>query len=75
MIRPYGFLLAAYIVLLYFEPHTSAMMIICGIGVVILVAGGMRLWYFGPIAALGAGALAAFYFMFEHVRERFASVA
>ena len=72
MIRPYGFLLAAYIVLLYFEPHTSAMMIICGIGVVILVAGGMRLWYFGPIAALGAGALAAFYFMFEHVRERFA---
>ena len=72
MIRPYGFLLVAYVVLLYFEPHTSAMMIICGLGVIILLAGGMRLWYFGPIIALGAGVLTAFYFMFEHVRERFA---
>ena len=71
MVRPYGYLLAAYIILLALEPHTSAMMIICGIGVVILIAGGMRLWYFGPIAVLGAGALTAFYFMFEHVQERF----
>ena len=71
MIRPYGFLLAAYVVLLALEPHTSAMMIICGIGVIILVAAGMRLWYFGPLAVLGTGALTAFYMMFPHVQERF----
>ena len=72
MIKPYGFLLAVYIGLLYLEPHTSAMMIICGLGVVILVAGGMRLGYFVPIGVIGAVTLTAFYFAFEHVQERFA---
>ncbi|MDO4270477.1 MAG: putative peptidoglycan glycosyltransferase FtsW [Eubacteriales bacterium] len=72
LIRPYGFLLAVYIVLLALEPHTSAMLIICGIGVILLLAGGMRLWYFLPIGAAGAAVVTAFYFMFEHVRERFA---
>ena len=71
LIRPYGLLLLLYIVLLALEPHTSAMMIICGIGVCILIAGGMRMWYFVPICIAGAGALAAFYFMFGHVQERF----
>lgn len=71
MIRPYGLLLVAYIGLLAMEPHTSAMMIICGIGVIILIAGGMRLWYFGPIMVLGAATLTGFYFAFEHVQERF----
>lgn len=71
LIKPYGFLLVAYIVLLFLEPHTSAMMIICGLGVVILVAGGMRLWYFGPILVAAAGILTVFYFAFEHVKERF----
>lgn len=71
LIKPYGFLLVAYIVLLFLEPHTSAMMIICGLGVVILVAGGMRLWYFGPIIVAGAGILTVFYFAFDHVQERF----
>ena len=55
----------------YLEPHTSAMVIICGIGVIILLAGGMRLWYFAPILGLGAGAVAAFYIAFPHVRTRF----
>lgn len=72
LVRPYGFLLAVYVVLLALEPHTSAMMIVCGIGVCILVAGGMRLWYFVPIGVVGAGTLTAFYFMFSHVRDRFA---
>ena len=72
MIKPYGCLLAVYIGLLYLEPHTSAMMIICGLGVVILVAGGMRLGYFVPIGVIGAVTLTAFYFAFEHVQERFA---
>ncbi len=72
LVRPYGFLLAVYVVLLAVEPHTSAMMIVCGIGVCILVAGGMRLWYFVPIGVVGAGTLTAFYFMFSHVRDRFA---
>lgn len=72
LIRPYGFLLAAYVVLLALEPHTSGMLIICGIGVVMLLAGGMRLWYFIPIGVAGAGAVTAFYFLFGHVRERFA---
>lgn len=71
LIKPYGLLLAVYIGLLYLEPHTSAMLIICGIGVLLLVAGGMRLWYFGPIAAIGVGAVTVFYFSFEHVQERF----
>ncbi|MGI6180644.1 MAG: putative lipid II flippase FtsW [Agathobaculum sp.] len=72
LIKPYGLLLAAYVVLLALEPHTSGMLIICGIGVIILVAGGMRLWYFIPIGVLGVGVVTAFYFMFEHVRTRFA---
>lgn len=72
LIRPYGFLLVAYCVLLYLEPHTSAMLIICGTGVLILVVGGMRLWYFAPIGIAGAAAVTAFYFSFSHVRERFA---
>ena len=71
LIRPYGFLLVAYCVLLFLEPHTSAMLIICGTGVLILVAGGMRLWYFGPIGIAGVAAVTVFYFAFEHVRERF----
>ncbi len=72
LIKPYGFLLIAYIGLLFLEPHTSAMMIICGLGVVILVAGGMRLWYFVPIGIAGAVTLTGFYFAFDHVQERFA---
>ena len=71
MVQPYGLLLAMYIGLLYLEPHTSAMVIICGIGVIILLAGGMRLWYFAPILGLGAGAVAVFYVAFPHVRTRF----
>ena len=71
MVQPYGLLLALYIGLLYLEPHTSAMVIICGIGVIILLAGGMRLWYFAPILGLGAGAVAVFYVAFPHVRTRF----
>ena len=47
------------------------MVIICGIGVIILLAGGMRLWYFAPILGLGAGAVAVFYVAFPHVRTRF----
>ncbi len=72
LIKPYGLLLAAYVVLLALEPHTSGMLIICGIGVIILLAGGMRLWYFIPIGVLGVSVVTAFYFMFEHVRTRFA---
>ena len=72
LIRPYGFLLVAMIVLLAFEKHTSAMLIICGIGVIVLLAGGMRLWYFIPIGVGGVGVVIAFYMMFDHVRQRFA---
>ena len=72
LIRPYGFLLVAYCVLLYLEPHTSAMLIICGTGVLILVAGGMRCGTLPPIGIAGAAAVTVFYFSFSHVRERFA---
>ena len=72
MIYPYGVLLAVYIGLLFLEPHTSAMLIICGIGVIVLMAGGMHLYYFPPIIGVGVGVVTIFYFAFEHVRERFA---
>ncbi len=72
LIKPYGFLLAVYIGLLYLEPHTSAMLIICGIGVMMLVAGGMRLWYFVPIIGVGAATVTLFYNKYTHVQERFA---
>ncbi len=72
LVKPYGMLLAVYIGLLYLEPHTSAMLIICGIGVAMLVAGGMRLWYFVPIGCAGAGIVFIFYTQYGHVRERFA---
>lgn len=71
LIYPYGALLLVYMGLLYLEPHTSAMMIICGIGVVILIAAGMKLWYFPPIVLLGAGAVFIFYRKYEHVQTRF----
>lgn len=71
LIYPYGVLLVAYIGLLFLETHTSAMMIICGIGVIILIAAGMKLWYFPPIALLGAGVLFIFYQKYEHVQTRF----
>jgi len=72
LIKPYGLLLAVYIGLLYLEPHTSAMLIICGIGVMMLVVGGMRLWYFVPITVVGSAAIVIFYKSFAHVRKRFA---
>lgn len=71
LIYPYGALLAIYAGLLFLEPHTSAMMIICGIGVAMLIAAGMKLWYFPPIALLGAGAVFIFYQKYPHVQERF----
>ncbi len=71
LVKPYGLLLAVYIGLLFLEPHTSAMLIICGIGVAMLIAGGMRMWYFIPILGAGAGIVFVFYKKYEHVRERF----
>ena len=70
MLFPYGAMLLMYSALLYLEPHTSAMMIMWAIGVSILVVGGMRLWYFGPIIGLGAIGFTIFYFSFEHVKKR-----
>ncbi len=71
LVKPYGLLLLVYIGLLFLEPHTSAMLIICGIGVAMLVAGGMRLWYFAPILCAGAGIVFIFYTKYDHVQQRF----
>ena len=72
LIYPYGVLFLVYAGLLMLEPHNSAMMIIGAIGVCILAAGGMQVWFLPIAAGLGAGLMTAAYFMSEHVRTRFA---
>ena len=67
---PYGALLLVYIVLLAKEPHNSAIIITCGVGLIMLIAAGLRIWFLIPVGIAGAvGALGA-YLTFEHVRNR-----
>lgn len=70
MVRPYGLMLVAISGLLFLEPHTSATIIILGIGVIMLFTAGMRLWYFIPVGIVGAAGGVLFYTKLEHVRER-----
>lgn len=68
--KPYAALLLVIAPLLLKEPHTSATAIIMGIGVIMLFAAGMRLWYFGPIAVAGGIVFAIAYITIEHVKKR-----
>lgn len=70
MIKPYGILLVAFSGLLLLEPHTSATVIILGIGIIMLFAAGMRLWYFIPVGLAGGVLGTIFYIMVPHVRTR-----
>lgn len=70
IVRPYGALLIVSAILLMLEPHTSATIIILGIGIVMLFCAGMRLWYFIPVL-IGGGVLGTiFYIVVPHVRTR-----
>lgn len=70
MAKPYGLLLIVIAGLLLMEPHTSATIIIFGIGVTMMFAAGMRLWYFAPVGVVGAVVGTVFYMTQEHVRDR-----
>lgn len=70
MAYPYGALLLVIAGLLLKEPHTSATIIVLGIGVVMLFVGGMRLWYFIPVGVAGSALAVIFYLTVPHVRTR-----
>ena len=67
---PYGALLLVYIVLLAKEPHNSAIIITCGVGLIMLIVAGLRIWFLIPVGILGALGAVASYFTFKHVRNR-----
>ncbi|MGN1030607.1 MAG: FtsW/RodA/SpoVE family cell cycle protein [Butyricicoccaceae bacterium] len=69
---PYAVVVGIYILLLVPEKHTSAMLILMGIAVIMLMVGGMKLWYFLPVGAVGALGAIILYNTMEHVRARFA---
>ena len=70
LVYPYGLLLFIYVGLLYKEPHTSAIIICCAIGLIILIAAGIRIWFLGPAIVLAVlGAFGA-YMTLEHVQKR-----
>lgn len=68
--RPYGALLLGLAVLLLLEPHTSATIIILGVGILMLIIGGMNMGFMVPIGVAGAILGTVFYMRLEHVRER-----
>lgn len=71
-IVPFVLILAVIAGLLALEPHISATVIICAVGAVLMLIGGVKLgWFVGAFAVLGA----AGYFVaskMEHVQERLA---
>lgn len=69
---PYGVVLGVFILLLVPEKHTSAMLILTMITVVMLTVGGMRLWYYIPVGVVGAIGAVVLYASMAHVRGRFA---
>lgn len=70
--KPYGLLLVVFAGLLLLEPHTSATIILLGIGFIMLFAAGMRLWYLVPLFVSGGAIGIVFYLTQEHVRDRIA---
>lgn len=56
------------------QPHLSALIIILGVGLCILFAAGMKVWYVFPLGILGSIAFAIAYQTpnFAHVRSRIA---
>ncbi len=70
LLYPYGALLAVYVFLLAKEPHNSAIIITCGIGLIMLIAAGLRIWFLIPTGILAALGAFASYLTFEHVRNR-----
>lgn len=71
---PYFGAMALISLLLYRQPHLSATIIIIGVGLCILFAAGIKIWYFFPLGLAAAGAFAVAYNtpMFSHVRARIA---
>ena len=58
-ILPYGLILLLCFALLWKEPHLSGAILVCGIGAVMMVVGGMHpAWVGGGIAAAGLGGYA-----------------
>ena len=56
-ILPYGLILGLFALLLLMEPHMSGAMLICGIGAVMMVVGGMHpAWVGGGVTAACVGA-------------------
>mgnify|MGYP002614101912 FL=1 len=67
---PYGLLLFIYVGLLYKEPHTSAIIICCAIGLIILIAAGIRIWFLVPAIVLAVLGGFGAYMTLEHVQKR-----
>lgn len=55
-VAPFAVILGVIVVLLWLEPHLSAIVIICAIGAVMMFLGGTRIRWFAILAAAAAGA-------------------
>ena len=70
LVWPYGAMLVSVAALLFLEPHMSATMIVFLIGFVMLFVGGMRLWYFIPVAIGAPVAFIAYINIKEYAMDR-----
>lgn len=57
---PFLIVLLPVVVLVALEPHISGTLIICAIGVIMMIVGGTRLYWFILFGGAGSGALLAF---------------
>lgn len=59
-ILPFGFLLGVTAILLYFQPHLSAIITIAAIGVVIIFLGGASMFWLSTLGIAGVSAMIAY---------------
>ena len=62
---PFVLVLLPVAVLVALEPHISGTLIICAIGVIMMIIGGTRLYWFGLFGGIGVAGLVAFVFLSE----------
>ena len=72
-IMPFVTVLGIICVLLYVEPHMSAIIIILAIGMVMLFLGGLPLYWFIGGGTAAAALLGIGYAIFPYVRDRFSA--
>jgi cell division protein FtsW len=67
---PYILILGATAGLLYLEPHMSATILICGVGMIMILIGGAPFMPFGIMALVGGAGMAGMIALLPHARAR-----